>query len=80
MLIGKPARTSALSPQTPSNCCCGGRGVADGGQLRVSDSESSECRENMRTNRILCAVLGADEFEPERNFAEFEAEDESEVI
>ena len=80
MIIGNPTRTSALSPQTPSNLGRGGRGVADEGQLRILDSDSGECREDMRTNHLPCAVFGADDVEPECTLQDFEAEEESEVI
>ena len=80
MIIGNPARTSALRPQTQSSIGRGGLGVADVGQLSVSNSESSECREDMRTRHMPCAVFGADDVEPECTVKEFEAEEESEVI
>ena len=79
MIIGNLARTSALSPQTQSSIGRGGLGVADVGQLRVSDSESSECREDMRTEHVPCAVFGADDVEPECTL-EFAAGEELEVI
>jgi hypothetical protein len=71
VIIGNPARTSALSPQTQSNFGRGGLGVADVGQLIVSDSESSECRVDMRTRHMPCAVFGADDVEPECTVEEF---------
>ena len=65
-----------MSPQTPSTSGRGARGVADGGQLRVSASESIECRKDMRTDTRPCAVFGADDIEPECALEEFEAEEE----